>query len=274
MDPFEERMESAMSDPILYELDEKAAWISLNRPEALNAFDLELPKAFVEAVQLADSDPAVRAIVVTGAGRGFSAGADVKQIPPFHERGEDWPVGEILRKHYNEMVLVIAQSKKPVVAAINGVAAGAGASLALACDFRIASEDAGFYLAFVNIGLIPDCGLWYFLPRIVGMAKAIELAMLGPKVGMAEAEKIGLVSKVVASTDLRRETQAFVGRLTRLPTMALARMKQAAHFAATHTLSETLIHEADLQAQLEGSLDHREGIKAFFEKRDPSFQGQ
>jgi 2-(1,2-epoxy-1,2-dihydrophenyl)acetyl-CoA isomerase len=262
------------NNTVLYQCEDGAAWITLNRLDHLNAYDLELPHAFVDAVSRADKDEEVRAIVITGAGRAFSAGADVKQIPPFHDRGEDWPVGQILREHYNEMIAVVAETDKPTVAMLNGVAAGAGASLALACDFRIASEDASFYLAFVNLGLIPDCGLWYFLPRIVGMPKALEFSMLGPKVDIGEAERIGLVNRVVPAPHLRAETKAFAAQLVGMPTMALARMKRALHFGATHSLRDTLGYEADLQAELEGTDDHREGVKAFFEKRSPVFKGQ
>lgn len=262
------------TEPVLQDREGAVLRITLNRPEHLNAFDLELPEAFVDAVRQADEDEQVRAVVITGAGRAFSAGADVKQIPPFHEKGKDWPVGNILRDHYNEMIAVVAEASKPTLASINGIAAGAGASLALACDFRIASEDASFYLAFVNIGLIPDCGLWWFLPKIVGLTAALELSMLGPKITMAQAKDLGMVNRAVPTSELQTATNEFAAQLAGMPTRALGQMKRAIHFGATHSLRETLEYEAELQTELQETFDHREGVKAFFDKRSPIFEGR
>jgi 2-(1,2-epoxy-1,2-dihydrophenyl)acetyl-CoA isomerase len=261
-------------ESVIYETSDGIATITLNRPEVLNALDGTLADEIAKSVTQANGDPAVRCIVITGAGRAFCAGADLKPIEEFYRRGERAPVGDILRDRYNPMIDPIVNADKPVIAAVNGVAAGAGASLALACDFRIAGDKAKFFQAFIKIGLIPDSGATHFLPRLVGTAKALELAMLGDIIDAAEALRLGLVTKVVPQGSLVEETRAFATRLAAGPTKAYALTRKAVQFGAVNDLRQTLDFEADLQQELAASPDHMEGVIAFLEKRDAKFQGR
>jgi 2-(1,2-epoxy-1,2-dihydrophenyl)acetyl-CoA isomerase len=246
----------------------------LNRPEVLNALDENLAEDITKALGRANGDPAVRCIVITGSGRGFSAGADLKPLEEFYRANKPGPIGDILRDRYNPMIGPIVNSPKPVVASVNGVAAGAGASLALACDFRIASDKARFFQAFVKIGLIPDSGATHFLPKILGVAKALELAMLGDIIDADEALRLGLVTKVVPADSLAEETRSFAARLAAGPTRAIALTRRAIWFGATHDIDQTLDFEADLQQELATSPDHMEGVTAFLEKREAKFDGR
>lgn len=261
-------------ETITYEVAGGVATLTLNRPKSLNALNAEmtgeLHKAFAEAA----GDPDVRCLVITGAGRAFSAGADLTQLEGVYAAGEIPPLGDFLRHRYNPMILPVVRMEKPVVAAVNGFAAGAGASLAFACDFRIASEDAKFFQAFIKVGLIPDSGATFFLPRLVGLAKAIELGTLGDVIDAAEAERLGLVTKVVPADKLAEETSAFAARLAAGPTRAIALTKKALYYGAVHDLESAMDYEADLQGQIALTADHVEGVKAFLEKREPKFEGR
>jgi 2-(1,2-epoxy-1,2-dihydrophenyl)acetyl-CoA isomerase len=266
---------SLMSEEtVLYRRDDGVSWITLNRPAALNSIDEQVAERFVALFGAAANDEDVRCVVVAGTGRAFCAGQDVKLIKPFHDRGENWPVGDILRASYHRMIEAIVGIKKPVVAMMNGVAAGAGASLALACDFRIAAETAGLLQAFINLGLTPDCGSTYFLPRLVGTAKAMELAVLAPNVGAEDALRLGLVTKVVPPDKLEEETRAFALRLSQLPTQAIGVIKHAIARGSESSLEEALSYEAKTQDQLASTADHREGVAAFLEKRSAKFAGR
>lgn len=261
-------------EAILYDVADGIATITLNRPDVLNALNGTLAQEIHKAVVQASGDPDVRCVVITGEGRAFSAGADLTEIEPAYRAGEIPPLGDALRQRYNPMVQPIVECTKPVVASVNGVAAGAGASLALACDFRIASDKARFFQAFIVIGLIPDSGANYFLPRLVGLAKALELAMLGDMIDAQEALRLGLVTKVVPHDSLADETRAFAAQLAAGPTKAYSLARRAMHFGSAHDLEQTMDLEADFQQELATSPDHIEGVTAFLEKRSPKFQGR
>ncbi|MCA1833628.1 MAG: enoyl-CoA hydratase-related protein [Actinomycetota bacterium] len=261
-------------ETVLYDVRSGVATITMNRPDVLNALDVTLATEMAKAIAEAGGDPAVRAVVITGAGRGFCAGADLGQLEDAYRSGQSGPIGDILRDRYNPMVLPITQLDKPVIAAVNGVAAGAGASIAFACDFRIASDKAKFFQAFIKIGLIPDCGANYFLPRLVGMAKALELAMLGDVITAETALEYGLVTKVVSADTLIDETQTFAEQLASGPSRAFGATRRSMMFGAVNDLEQTMDYEADAQHELAQSGDHKEGVLAFLEKRTPNFQGR
>jgi len=260
-----------MSDVLLYELSEGVATLTMNRPDNLNALSEDLALALQETLARVAADDAVRCVVLTGAGRGFCSGADLSSVNM--EPGDKIPVADILRRLYNPIVLPITQMEKPVVAAVNGVAAGAGASLALACDFRIASEKARLYQAFIKIGLVPDSGAHFFLVKMLGTAKAAELAMLGDIIDAAECERLGLFTRVVSADKLAEEARAFALRLANGPTKALGLTKKALAYATTHDLAQVLDYEADLQSQAAMTQDNIEGVMAFLQKREPKFTG-
>jgi 2-(1,2-epoxy-1,2-dihydrophenyl)acetyl-CoA isomerase len=261
-------------ETVLYEVESGIATITLNRPEVLNALNGQISEELAKALQQASSDPAARCVVVTGGGRAFCAGADLNELEPFYAKGEAPPVSDSLRLRYHPVIQGILDNNKPVVASINGVAAGAGCSLALACDFRIASDKAGLYQAFIKIGLLPDSGANFFLPRLVGLAKAIELGMLGDKIDAEEALRLGLVTKVVPHDSLAEETKKFAAQLAAGPTKAYSLTRKAMYFGASHTIETTMDLEADSQQELAATADHMEGVLAFLGKRAPNFEGR
>jgi 2-(1,2-epoxy-1,2-dihydrophenyl)acetyl-CoA isomerase len=216
----------------------------------------------------------VRCVVITGAGRAFCSGADLADLEPAYRAGEKLDLSTFLRARYHLIILPIIEMEKPVIAAVNGIAAGAGASLAFACDIRIASDKARFMQAFVKVGLVPDSGANYFLPRLLGTTKALELAMTGDLIDSAEALRLGLVNRVVEHDRLAEEVRSWAEPFAHGPTRAYGLTKKAIHFGSTHALASTLEYEADLQAQLGLTADHREGVMAFLEKRAPSYQGR
>jgi 2-(1,2-epoxy-1,2-dihydrophenyl)acetyl-CoA isomerase len=246
--------------------------LTLNRPERLNALDDALLTALGSALAAARLDGSVRAVLITGAGRGFCAGADLAAgLIDSPDRGA--AVREHLHRFYAPVILAIREMEKPVVAGVNGVAAGAGMSLALACDLRVAAESASFIQAFVRIGLVPDAGSSFFLPRLVGMAKAAELAMLGDRVDAATALQIGLVTSVVPDASLIDEARALASRLARGP-RSVGLTKRALNLALVSDLHTQLGHEEDLQALALSSDDAVEGITAFLQKRPADFRGR
>jgi 2-(1,2-epoxy-1,2-dihydrophenyl)acetyl-CoA isomerase len=245
--------------------------LTLNRPERLNALDDALLSALGEALISARVDPSVRAVLITGAGRGFCAGADLG-VGLLGAAARGAVVRELLQRFYAPVILAIREMEKPVVGAINGVAAGAGMSLALACDLRVAAESASFIQAFVRIGLVPDAGSSFFLPRLVGMAKATELAMLGDRVDATTALQLGLVTSVVPDAALLEAARALASRLARGP-RAVGLIKRQLNLALISDLHTQLGHEEDLQALALSSDDAVEGITAFLEKRPPVFTG-
>jgi 2-(1,2-epoxy-1,2-dihydrophenyl)acetyl-CoA isomerase len=252
------------------EVADGVATITLARPEALNALDRPMKAALLAAFRRIERDPTVRAVILTGEGRAFCAGQDLKE--PFG--GEHPTLEEEVRDRYNPLILAIRRLPKPVIGAINGVAAGAGCSLALACDLRIAGEGASFVLAFGRIGLVPDSGASWFLPRLVGSARAAELALVGDPIGAADAERLGIVSRVVAGDALLGEARALATRLAAGSPRAMALTKRAFAFAETATLEDALANEAYLQGIAGRSADHAEGLAAFREKRPPRFTGE
>ena len=243
--------------------------VTLNRPEKLNALTTELIDALHAAVLEARDDPDIRAIIMTGNGRGFSAGADMGVAAADLTRD----VRSVLNHHYHPLITAMRQTEKPIVAAVNGVAAGAGMSLSLAADFRVAAESARFIMAFVRRGLVPDAGSTFFLPRLVGIAKAAELAMLGDEVNAAEALRIGLVHRVVPDAELGAATRELAERLARGP-KSIGLAKRALNLSLASDLVTQLNHEEDLQAIAVASADSREGVLAFVEKRPARFTGR
>ena len=261
-------------EALTYEVDGGVATLTLNRPDALNALNAQITQELHKALAEASGDLNVRCLLITGAGRGFSSGADLTQLEESYRRGEPAALGDMLRDGYHNIILPIVHMEKPVVAAVNGVAAGAGCSMALACDFRIARDKARFFQAFIKVGLVQDSGASYFLPRLVGFAKAMELALLGDIIDAETALRYGLVTKVVPHDALMDEAKAFAQMLASGPTRAYGLSKKALYFGSEHALEQTMDYEADLQAQMALTADHMEGVKAFLEKRDATFEGR
>ncbi|WP_439550661.1 enoyl-CoA hydratase-related protein [Falsiroseomonas sp.] len=244
--------------------------LTLNRPQRLNAFDAGLHAALRQALAEAGEDPACRAVLLAGAGRGFCAGQDLAE-PGLTERDVD--LGAVLDRGWNALVAALRGLPKPVVCAVQGVAAGAGASVALACDITLAAEDAKFSQAFIRIGLIPDSGATWMLPRLIGPARARALAMLGDTISGAEAASMGLVYRAVPAASLMAEAEALCARLARLPAEALAATKRVLDAAEGNSLAQQLALEAEVQRDLGRSTDYAEGVAAFQQKRPARFTG-
>jgi 2-(1,2-epoxy-1,2-dihydrophenyl)acetyl-CoA isomerase len=241
--------------------------VTLNRPDVLNALNASMHKELAAALKEA-GDPAVRAVVLTGAGRGFCVGQDLTE---FRESSGD--IGSRLRENYHPNVLAIRRLEKPVIAAVNGVAAGAGLSIACACDIRLAADSASFVPAFINIGLIPDSGGSYFVTRLLGHARAFEWMTSGRKLAAAEAHAWGLVSEVVEGEQLADRSAEVAGQLAAMPTRGVGMTKRLFDRAATSALEEQLELEAQLQTAATQTDDFKEGVAAFLEKREPRFTG-
>lgn len=259
-------------EPVLVSLESGVLRVTLNRPEKLNAFNLDLHKGLAEAMTRAESDGAVRCLLITGAGRGFCAGADLTTRDMKSPAPLD--LGAMLDAHYNPLVKRMRALPKPIVCAVNGVAAGAGANFALACDIVLAARSASFIQAFVKIGLVPDCGGSYFLPRLAGMQRAMALAMTGERLSAEDAERCGIVWKVVDDDKLMTEAAALATRLAAGPTRSLGLIKQAMYASAGNTLAAQLDLERDLQRQASRTEDYAEGVRAFIEKRVPQFSAR
>lgn len=248
--------------------------LTLDRPDVLNAFNDELGHALVAAVKDAAADENVRCIVITGAGRAFSSGEDLGALSETYEKGDVPGLGNTLVDRYNPLIRAVRAAPKPVVAAVNGVAAGAGASLALACDFRIASDKAKLVLAFIKVGLVPDSGGVWFLSKMVGAARAFKLAATGEPVTAEQALEWGLFDQVVAVDDFDKTWREFAAALATGPTRAYALTKGLVSFAADHTLDEQLEEEVKAQSEAGRTQDHLEGVQAFLSKRAPKFEGR
>jgi 2-(1,2-epoxy-1,2-dihydrophenyl)acetyl-CoA isomerase len=262
-----------MSDGILVTMDEGLCAITLNRPDRLNAFTTDMLNRFNGALEDAVADERVRAVLITGAGRGFCAGQDLndRSVSP----GEAAPdLGESLENRYNPAIRTIRSMAKPVVVAVNGVAAGAGANLALSGDLVYAARSARFIQSFARIGLVPDAGGTYFLPRTVGTARAMGLALLGDTLSAEEAAEWGLIWKVVDDDQLLAEASAVARELAAGPTAGFAKTKQAINASGNNTLDAQLDLERDLQRAAGRSRDYGEGVAAFLEKRNPQFEGR
>ncbi|HEX8170355.1 MAG TPA: enoyl-CoA hydratase-related protein [Thermoanaerobaculia bacterium] len=248
------------------------ATITLNRPDKLNAFSGTMREDLFEALQSAEADEAVRVVVITGAGRAFCAGGDVDYMSGLQRRGDEEAFRKLLDAG-RDIIVQIASMAKPVIAAVNGVAAGAGCNLALACDYRIASDAAKLGETFVRIGLHPDWGGTWLLPRLVGRSRALELLMTGRIVDAHEALAIGMVDRVVPAADLSRETELFANALAGAPPIALAGIKRALSAAERNDVRAQLELEAEHQLRCFRSQDAAEGMAAFFDKRAPTFRG-
>lgn len=252
------------------EVADSVATLTLDRPDALNSLTVPLKEELLATFRRVARDRDVRAIVLTGAGRAFCAGQDLR------ERLEPGaaPLASEVRERYNPLILAMRTLEKPIVGAINGVAAGAGASLAFACDIRIAAEGASFVLAFGRVGLVPDSGATWFLPRLVGGAKAAELAFTGESLSAVDAERFGLVARVVPAASLLDDARALAIRLASGAPKAIGMTKRALARSWDATLAESLEYEAYLQGIAGATDDHREGLAAFVEKRPPHFSGK
>ncbi len=262
-----------MSDTVLYLRDGAVATITINRPAARNALTAEAKVALLDTLRTAAAAPNIRAVVLTGAGGAFCSGQDLREHAELLAAGGAAAL-DTVRRHYNPIIETITGMPKPVVAALPGVAAGAGAGLALASDFRIAAEGASLLLAFARVGLGADSGTSWTLQRLVGPAKAAELLMLAEPVDAPTALALGLLTSVVPDEDLPAAADAFARRLADGPTLAYAAIKEGLRFAAAHGLSEALEMEADLQARLGDSADHRSATEAFLARQAPVFQGR
>ena len=257
-------------ETILYQVSDGVASITLNRPSKLNAFNDRMIGETTDAFKSASRDAAVRCVVITGAGRGFSSGQD---LADFQGRGEDVSIGEHLRHGYHRLVQQMVALEKPIIGSINGIAAGAGCGVALATDIRIAADSASFMLAFSRIGLIPDSGTNWFLPRLIGYARAYEMALTAERVPASRALEWGMVHYVVPAEQLPEITAAWARRLADGPTLAFGLTKRAMNRGLDMTLDEALEYEAHLQEVAGRSKDNGEGIAAFMEKREPRFAG-
>ncbi|HEX2011970.1 MAG TPA: enoyl-CoA hydratase-related protein [Roseateles sp.] len=266
---------TATSEALLLSSQEGAVrTLTLNRPAALNAFTTGLLVQLREALEAAAQDAGVRCVVITGAGRGFSAGQDLSDAlikPPQEPGDQPKDIGHLLDNYYIPLALRLRSMPVPVIAAVNGVAAGAGASLALSCDLVLAAEGASFIQAFSKIGLIPDCGGTWLLPRLVGRAKALELALLGDKLPAAEAQAMGLIYRAVPDAELLSTAQALAQKLAQMPVKALAATRQAFDEGLLMDYESALKSESLLQSRLGFGTDYLEGTNAFLQKRKPSF---
>ena len=257
------------TDPtILYQRDGSIATITLNRPDRRNALTPAMLDALGAALEQAEQDKQVRALVITGAGKGFCAGQELATL------NEAVDIEALITQHYQPVILRLCHLPKPIIAAVNGVAAGAGAAIALACDLRVMADDAALLQAFINIGLVPDAGMTYFLARQVGYSRALELAISGERLGAERAFALGLTNRVVPAAELLTASQEWAAELAQRPTVAIGLTKQLLNAALVHDLPTMLAQEAAQQAVAAATLDHKEGLAAFREKRAPHFVGK
>lgn len=260
-----------MSHSIQTNIENGVATLTLNRPEVFNSFNREMAFLLQKELDACGSNDSVRAIVLTGNGKAFCAGQDLKEVTD-----PDLNPGfkKILEEHYNPIITKIRAINKPVIAAVNGVAAGAGANIALACDIVIAHEKVSFIQAFSKIGLVPDSAGTFFLPRLIGFGKASALMMLGDKVSATEAERLGMIFKVTTLEGFQDEVQKIATTLAQMPTKALGMTKQLLNASMSNTLEEQLALESKLQIEAAQSEDYAEGVSAFVGKRKPEFKGK
>lgn len=255
---------------VLFHIEEGVATITMNRPDRLNAFNRTMAMELQHCLDVCATNADVRAVLLTGSGKGFCAGQDLAEL-----LGPNAPtMAQILSEHYNPIITRIRQLAKPVVAAVNGVAAGAGANIALCCDIVVAKSSASFIQAFSKIGLIPDSGGTYFLPRLIGWQKASALMMLGDKVSAQEAEHLGMIYKVFPDEQFPEEAGKLSLQLAAMPTRALAFTKHALNYSHTNNYEQQLALEDKLQQESALTYDYREGVEAFIQKRTPVFKGE
>ncbi len=246
----------------------------MNRPNVLNAVNEKMGQELQQALSEAERDEEVRCLIITGSGRAFSAGEDIQDLRGQYERGENPKLGERLLQKYNPIIRRIRRMEKPVIAAVNGVAAGAGAGIAYSCDVRIASENAKFLQAFIRVGLAPDSGTSYFLPRLAGFSKALELSLMGNELTSKDAERYGLVYKVVPEEKLMATAEEIATKLAQGPSKAIGLTKRALNKSISSDLETVLEYESYLQEIAGATADHIEAVRAFFEKRKPVFKGR
>jgi 2-(1,2-epoxy-1,2-dihydrophenyl)acetyl-CoA isomerase len=261
-----------MTDGIEYVVTDEVATITLNRPEALNSLTVAMKHALLATLQRARADEQVRAVLLTGAGRAFCVGQDLNE----HQAGLESGDTELstVTEHYNPIVEAITSLPKPVIAAVNGMAAGAGASLAFACDIRIASDNAAFLMAFAKVGLGPDSGASWTLQRLIGAGRATAMMMLAEPVAASQALEMGMVSAVVPADDVHSVADALARKLAAGPTIAYAAVKDTTAYAASHSLTESLAREAEAQAKCGRTTDHASAVHAFLNKQPASFVGR
>jgi len=259
------------NNSILLKIENNIGWITLNRPDVFNSFNREMALHLQEVLDACNSNDNVRALVIVGSGKAFCAGQDLKEvtIPDLNPGFK-----KILEEHYNPIIQRIRSIEKPVIAAVNGVAAGAGANIALCCDVVVASEKASFIQAFSKIGLVPDSGGTFFLPRLIGFQKASALMMLGDKVSANDAERMGMVYAVFSAEDFDAEVQQLAMKLGQMPTQALGYTKRLLNASLANDLVTQLDMESELQIKSAQSDDYNEGVNAFVEKRKPVFKGK
>lgn len=254
---------------IIYNKENQVAYITLNRPEKFNSFCREMALQMQEALQNAANDNDVRCVYITGNGKAFCAGQDLQEA--IEENGIE--LLQIVVEHYNPIILLINQMKKPVICAVNGVAAGAGANIALACDIVVAVENATFIQAFSKIGLIPDSGGTYILPRLIGKQKAAALMLTGDKIDAIEAERLGMIYKYFSEEEFEIASKKIAEQLASMPTKAIALTKQLLNISEQNDLITQLNKEANYQVEAANSFDYNEGVNAFLEKRKAKFRG-
>jgi 2-(1,2-epoxy-1,2-dihydrophenyl)acetyl-CoA isomerase len=260
--------------PVLLDLTDGVATITLNRPEAMNSLDVATKEALLEVVRSVADDPAARCVVLTGTGRAFCVGQDLKEHIEILRSDSSESLFRTVDEHYNPIVSTLATMAKPVVAAVNGVAAGAGASLAFACDLRILADTAGFNLAFANVALSCDTGASYHLQRLVGRARAFELLYFPRTVPAAESLELGLATRVVPGEELADAVREVATRLAAGPTVALGAMRQSVVYAAGHSLEESLALESAMMQKTGATRDHEAAVAAFVAKEKPVFEGR
>ena len=255
---------------VLFEIRDQIARLTLNRPDKLNAFNRGMALELQDHLLACDEDDSVRAVLLTGSGRAFCSGQDLSEFPT--DRLPDFE--KVIDEYYNPVIRLLKTIRKPVLCAVNGVAAGAGANIALACDIVVAVSSASFVQAFSKIGLIPDCAGTFFLPRLVGLQKATALMMLGEKISAAEAERMGMIYAWFEETDFEEKTNQLVGTLAKLPTTALILTRKALLESSTNNLEEQLELEKKFQHKAGHTRDFMEGVSAFLQKRSPLFTGK
>ncbi len=258
-------------EPILFRIENGIAHITLNRPDVYNSFNKPMAMAMHNCIDKCAEDKEVRCLYITGSGKAFCAGQDLQEATD-SENGLE--ISDIVRDHYNPMIQKIREIEKPIVCAVNGVAAGAGANIALACDITVASESASFIQAFSKIGLIPDSGGTFFLPRIIGLQRAAALTMLGEKVSAAEAAEMGMIYKSFSDETFEEESLAIAQKLAKMPTRGIGLTKRAFNYSCHNDLDTQLGIEEQLQTAASITHDYQEGVAAFLDKRKPQFKGE
>jgi 2-(1,2-epoxy-1,2-dihydrophenyl)acetyl-CoA isomerase len=256
--------------PILFTIEEGIATITLNRPDKLNSFNREMALLLQQKLDECAAAPTIRCVYITGAGKGFCAGQDLNEVVDPHGPG----MQRILSEHYNPIILRIRNLAKPVIAAVNGVAAGAGANIALACDIVVATQSASFIQAFSKLGLIPDSGGTYMLPRLIGWQKASAIMMLGDKIAATQAEQMGMIYKVIPDEDFVAESKKIASKLAQMPTKGLAYTKHILSSSMTNNLEQQLLLEDEFQQKAANTWDFKEGIQSFLEGRPAQFKGE